>query len=126
IRFYLGQSTITCANPNQIAKDFEAESTWANDILQSWPKNNEKSSENDNPSTFYIGVTLKNPLHRAEEDTRSFAKHSNAKNLFEKTPSYLLRVGLVGSPLLSMKAIIARTPYLRILRKIWLPSMNLN
>ncbi|KAK3819485.1 MAG: hypothetical protein J3R72DRAFT_423753 [Linnemannia gamsii] len=80
IRFYLRQLTITRANLTQYAIDFAGDSAWANTLLQSKAEASvNRNRKDDDLSFFYIGMTRKDPLHRADNDANLSDKSSSSR-----------------------------------------------
>ncbi|KAF9272603.1 hypothetical protein BGZ88_004591 [Linnemannia elongata] len=79
IRFYLRQMMITRADLTRYARDFAGDSAWANTILQSKPEVVSKDRKNDDLSIFYIGITRKDPLQRADKDANSSGRSPSSR-----------------------------------------------
>lgn len=79
IRFYLPQLTITRANLSQYAIDFAGDSAWANTLLQSKAEVVNKDGKDDDLWTFYIGMTRKDPIHRANKNANSSGRSPSSR-----------------------------------------------
>ncbi|OAQ25681.1 hypothetical protein K457DRAFT_22734 [Linnemannia elongata AG-77] len=75
----LGQGTLDPIKFLMYSKYFAGDSAWANTLLQSKAEVVNKDGKDDDLSTFYIGMTRKDPIHRADKNANSSGRSPSSR-----------------------------------------------